>query len=164
MSNTFEPKIMGFLCNWCSYAGADTAGIARFQDPANLRIMRTMCTGRVDPIYILKALQKKYDGVLVFGCHPGDCHYLSGNTRAVKRVAKVKKELETMGIEPERLEMFHVSSGEGPKFALVCREMFERAIKLGPTPVKREARAAWLASQGAVIERPEVNSTSTLTL
>jgi hypothetical protein len=83
---------------------------------------------------------------------------------AVKRVAKLKKELETMGIEPERLEMFHVSSGEGPKFALVCREMFARAQKLGPNPVKRDARAVWLASQGAVIDRPEVNLTTTLTV
>jgi F420-non-reducing hydrogenase iron-sulfur subunit len=163
MESTDFPKILGLCCRWCSYAGADLAGSMRLQYPPEIRIMLVPCTGRVDILHILRAFELGFDAVFVSGCHLGDCHYLSGNTRAVKRVAKVKQELAVMGIEPERLEMFHVSSGEGPKFAAVCREMFDRAIKLGPNPVKREARAAWLANQGPAIEWPEVNATTTLT-
>jgi F420-non-reducing hydrogenase iron-sulfur subunit len=132
MSNEFEPKIMGFLCNWCSYAGADTAGIARFQYPPNLRIMRTMCTGRVDPIYILKALQKRYDGVLVFGCHPGDCHYLEGNICAAQRIELVRYLLEISGIDQDRLHLRWVSATEGQQFAEYVTELTDLIRKLGP--------------------------------
>jgi F420-non-reducing hydrogenase iron-sulfur subunit len=104
--------------------------------------MLVPCTGRVDILHLLRAFELGFDAVFVSGCHLGDCHYLAGNTRAVKRVAKLKKDLEVMGIEPERLEMFHVSSGEGPKFAAACREMAERVQKLGPSPVKRQPQAA----------------------
>jgi F420-non-reducing hydrogenase iron-sulfur subunit len=158
------PKILAFCCRWCSYAGADLAGSMRLQYPPEVRIMLVPCTGRVDILHVLKGFELGFDAVFLSGCHLGDCHYLAGNARAVKRVAKLKKELVVMGIEPERLEMFHVSSGEGPKFAAVCLEMYERAIELGPTPVKREARAAWLATQGAIIDRPEANATSSLTI
>lgn len=164
MEQTNFPRILGFCCRWCSYAGADLAGSLRLQYPPEVRIMLVPCTGRVDILHVLKAFEAGFDTVFLSGCHLGDCHYLAGNAHAVKRVAKLKKELASMGIEPERLEMFHVSSGEGPKFAGVCKEMYERAIKLGPTPVKREARAAWLASQGAVIDRPEVNASSSLSI
>jgi coenzyme F420-reducing hydrogenase delta subunit len=151
MDSAYTPKILGICCRWCSYAGADLAGTMRLQYPPEIRIMMVPCTGRVDIIHLLKAFELGFDTVFVSGCHLGDCHYLSGNTRAVKRVAKLKKDLVTMGIEPERLEMFHVSSGEGPKFATVCREMYERAMKLGPNPVKQEARTAWLATLPATV-------------
>ncbi len=132
MSNEFEPKIMGFLCNWCSYAGADSAGIARFQYPPNLRIMRTMCTGRVDPIFILKALQKGYDGVLVFGCHPGDCHYLEGNIYAAQRIEMVRYLLKISGIDQDRLHLRWVSATEGQQFAEYVTELTEVLRELGP--------------------------------
>jgi F420-non-reducing hydrogenase iron-sulfur subunit len=132
MSNEFEPKIMGFLCNWCSYAGADSAGIARFQYPPNLRIMRTMCTGRVDPMFILKALQRGYDGVLVFGCHPGDCHYLEGNIYAAKRIELVRYLLEISGIDQDRLHLRYVSATEGQQFAEYVTELTDLLRELGP--------------------------------
>ncbi len=140
-------KILGFCCRWCSYAGADLAGAMRLQYPPAIRILMIPCTGRVDILHILKAFETGYDAIFVSGCHEGDCHYLTGNIRAKKRVNKLKKDLAAMGIEPERLEMFHVSSGEGPKFAAVCKEMYQRVQKLGLNPVKREARAVWLATQ-----------------
>jgi F420-non-reducing hydrogenase iron-sulfur subunit len=139
MSNEFEPKIMGFLCNWCSYAGADTAGISRFQYPANLRIMRTMCTGRVDPIYILKALQKGYDGVLVFGCHPGDCHYLEGNIYAAQRMELVRYLLEISEINQDRLHLRWVSATEGQQFAEYVSELTDLIRELGPLAHDRMA-------------------------
>jgi F420-non-reducing hydrogenase iron-sulfur subunit len=142
MAQTEFPKILAFCCRWCSYAGADLAGSMRLQYPPEVRILLVPCTGRVDILHLLKAFELGYDAVFVSGCHLGDCHYLAGNKQAVKRVAKLKKELVAMGIEPERLEMFHVSSGEGPKFAQVCREMAERVQKLGPSPVKRRTLAA----------------------
>jgi F420-non-reducing hydrogenase iron-sulfur subunit len=123
MNSEFEPKIMGFLCNWCSYAGADSAGIARFQYPPNLSIMRTMCTGRVDPMFILKALQRGYDGVLVFGCHPGDCHYLEGNIYAAKRIEMVRYLLEISGLDEDRLHLRYVSATEGQQFAEYVKEL-----------------------------------------
>jgi F420-non-reducing hydrogenase iron-sulfur subunit len=132
VSHEYEPKIMGFLCNWCSYAGADTAGIGRFQYPANLRIMRTMCTGRVDPIFILKSLQKGYDGVLVFGCHPGDCHYLEGNIYAAKRIEMVRYLLEISGIDQDRLHLRYVSATEGQQFAEYVNELTDLLRELGP--------------------------------
>ncbi|MDP1761804.1 MAG: hydrogenase iron-sulfur subunit, partial [Deltaproteobacteria bacterium] len=107
-----------------------------------VRILMVPCTGRVDLIHLLKAFELGYDAVFVSGCHEGDCHYLSGNIRAKKRVNKLKKDLEAMGLEPERLEMFNISSGEGPKFAAACREMAERVQRLGPSPVKRQTQAA----------------------
>jgi F420-non-reducing hydrogenase iron-sulfur subunit len=133
----FEPKIVGFLCNWCSYAGADLAGVSRIQYPPNIRIIRVMCSGRVDPAFVLEAFKDGADGVLVAGCHlPSDCHYLSGNFKAQRRILLLKKVLEQFGIEPERLRLEWVSASEGDKFATVIRDMTEQIKKLGPSPLK----------------------------
>ena len=132
----FQPKIVGFLCNWCSYAGADLAGVSRIQYPPNLRIVRVMCSGRVDPFFILEAFRSGADGVLVAGCHPGDCHYLSGNYKTQNRVLLLQRVLEQFGLEPERLRLEWVSAAEGERFANVVREMTEHVMKLGPSPLK----------------------------
>jgi len=132
----FEPKIVGFLCNWCSYAGADLAGVSRIQYPPTLRIVRVMCSGRVDPIFIIEAFKSGADGVLVAGCHPGDCHYLGGNYKAERRVVLLKRLLDQFGIDPERLKLEWVSASEGDRFATVIKEMTEEIRKLGPTPLK----------------------------
>ena len=134
----FEPKIVGFLCNWCAYAGADLAGTSRIQYPPNIRPIRVMCSGRVDPIFILEALKLGADGVLVAGCHPGDCHYQSGNYKAVRRVELVRKLLEELGLEQERVKFVYVSASEGRRFAEVVKEFVEELKKLGPNPLKVE--------------------------
>jgi len=132
-----EIRILGFLCNWCAYAGADMAGVSRFQYPANIRIIRVMCSGRVDGLHILKALNKGYDGVLVAGCHPNDCHYISGNDNAERRVQRLKRLLKEAGFEAERLRLEWVSAGEGKRFADVVREFTEEISKLGPNPLRK---------------------------
>ena len=133
----FEPKIIGFLCNWCSYAGADLAGVSRIQYPPNIRIIRVMCSGRIDPAFILEAFKDGADGVLVGGCHlPSDCHYISGNFKAVRRISLLKKVLGEFGIEPERVRLEWISASEGDKFAAVVRDMTEQVRKLGPSQVK----------------------------
>lgn len=133
----FEPKIIGFLCNWCSYAGADLAGVSRIQYPPNIRIVRVMCSGRIDPVFILEAFKNGADGVLVAGCHlPSDCHYISGNFKALRRVTLLRKVLKEFGIEPERLRLEWVSASEGDRFAAIVREMVEEIKKLGPSPLK----------------------------
>jgi F420-non-reducing hydrogenase iron-sulfur subunit len=120
----------------------------RLQYPPDIKIILMPCTGRVDIIHLLKAFEAGADAVFVAGCLEGECHYLTGNIRAKKRVNKLKKDFAQMGVfEPERLEMFNLSSSEGPKFAAICKEMVERTLKLGPSPVNKEARDAWLASQ-----------------
>jgi F420-non-reducing hydrogenase iron-sulfur subunit len=137
----YEPKLVGFLCNWCSYAGADLAGVSRFQYPTNLRVIRVMCSGRVHPAHILEAFKDGADGVLVAGCHiPTDCHYISGNFKAQRRVAMLKKLMEQLGIEPERLRLEWISAAEGDKFAKTIREMTEDLKKLGPSPVAKVLR------------------------
>jgi F420-non-reducing hydrogenase iron-sulfur subunit len=143
MDSPHPPKVIAFLCRWCSYAGADLAGAMRLQYPPEVRIIMVPCTGRVDILHLLQAFEVGADAVFVSGCHEGDCHYLSGNLYARRRVARVKKILEDVGLEPERLEMFHISASEGPKFAAVCWEMAERADKLGPNPARQQVRAAW---------------------
>lgn len=133
----FEPKIIGFLCNWCAYAGADLAGVSRIQYPPNLRIIRVMCSGRVEPSFVLEAFRQGADGVLVAGCHlPSDCHYLAGNFKTQRRILLLKKLLEQFGIEPERLRLEWVSATEGEKFAKVVKEMVTEIRKLGPSPFK----------------------------
>lgn len=117
------------------------------QYPPEIKIIMMPCTGRVDILHLLKAFEGGADAVFVAGCLEGECHYLSGNIQARKRVAKLKKDFQQMGIEPERLEMFNLSSSEGPRFAAICKEMAERAYKLGPSPVKFMARQEWLAAQ-----------------
>jgi F420-non-reducing hydrogenase iron-sulfur subunit len=139
-NNGFEPKIIGFLCNWCSYAGADLAGVSRIQYPPNIRIIRVMCSGRIDPAFILEAFKNGADGVLVAGCHlPSDCHYISGNFKALRRITLLKKVLKEFGIEPQRLRLEWVSASEGDKFAAIVRDMVEEIKKLGPNAVKNKA-------------------------
>jgi F420-non-reducing hydrogenase iron-sulfur subunit len=137
MNAEFEPKIISFLCNWCAYAGADLAGVSRIQYPPNIRIIRVMCSGRVDPVFILEALKDGADGVLVAGCHlPSDCHYISGNFKALRRITLLKKVLGEFGIEPERVRLEWVSASEGDRFATIVRDMVEQIKKLGPNPLK----------------------------
>ncbi len=131
----YEPKIVGFLCNWCSYAGADLAGVSRFNYPTNLRIIRVMCSGRVDPIFILNAFESGLDGVLVAGCHLGDCHYLSGNYQAKYKILLLKKILKIIGFNEERLRLEWVSAAEGRKFADMVIEFTKKLKQLGPTPI-----------------------------
>ncbi len=138
----FEPRIVGFLCNWCSYAGADLAGVSRFQYPPNLRVIRVMCSGRVHPSYILEAFRDGADGVLVAGCHtPNDCHYISGNFKAERRVAMLKRLMVQLRIEPERLRLEWISAAEGEKFAQVVREFVADVKRLGPNPLGEAAEA-----------------------
>lgn len=129
---SFEPRIVGFLCNWCSYAGADLAGTSRIKYPPNVRPIRVMCSGRVDPLFVLKAFREGADGVLICGCHPGDCHYLEGNYKTMRRVPLLRKMLEQFGIEPERLRLEWVSAAEGDVFAKVVEDMVEKVRALGP--------------------------------
>ena len=128
----FEPKIVGFLCNWCSYRGADMAGTARKKYAPNVRVVRVMCSGRVDPTFVLKAFQQGADGVLILGCHPGDCHYSEGNYKTARRVPLLKKMLEQLGIEEERVRLDWVSAAEGGRFASIVNEMTAEVRELGP--------------------------------
>lgn len=132
MSDRFEPRILAFLCNWCSYAGADLAGVSRFQYPPNLRHIRTMCSGRVDPLYIIEGLKSGFDGVAVFGCHIGDCHYLDGNVFAVKRMRVVEEILDLAGIGRGRFALRWVSAAEGQLFADYTAELTQSIRELGP--------------------------------
>ena len=128
----WEPRIVAFLCNWCSYAGADLAGVSRFQYPPNVRIIRVPCSSRVSPSMILKALQGGADGVLVSGCHPGDCHYQTGNLYARRRFALLSDMLDYIGLERDRVQYTWVSAAEGEKFARLIREVTESVRHLGP--------------------------------
>lgn len=132
----FEPKIVGFLCNWCSYTGADLAGVSRIKWPPNVRPIRVMCSGRIDPTFIVKAFREGADGVLVSGCHPGDCHYYEGNYKALRRVHLLRRVLEQFGIHPDRLKLTWVSAAEGERWAQVTKEMTETVRRLGPLQLK----------------------------
>ena len=136
MPETFEPYIVGFLCNWCGYAGADLAGTSRIQYPPNLRAIRLMCSGRVDPTFILTALKRGADGVLVVGCHPGDCHYINGNLRTERRVALLKRMLSDLGLDDRRVRLEWISASEGERFAAVVKEFVEEVRALGPNPIE----------------------------
>ncbi|MGB8952183.1 MAG: hydrogenase iron-sulfur subunit [Candidatus Aminicenantales bacterium] len=137
MSNgSFEPRIVGFLCNWCSYTGADLAGTARMAYAPNVRIIRVMCSGRVDPQFVLKAFAEGADGVFISGCHPGDCHYQEGNYKALRRARLLSNMLEQFGIEKERFRIEWVSASEGVKFQRVCNEFTGEIKKLGPLNFK----------------------------
>ena len=129
----WQPKILAILCNWCSYAGADLAGVSRMQYPPNIRVVRIPCSGRVDPLFIMKSLQSGFDGVLVSGCHPGDCHYISGNFIARRKFAVLKPLLEFIGIEPDRVQFSWISAGEGERFATIVTKVTEDIRKLGPS-------------------------------
>lgn len=133
----FEPLIIGFCCNWCSYAGADLAGVSRLQYPPNVRIIRVMCSGMVHPNLVIEALTKGADGVIICGCHPGDCHYLEGNLKAQSRADAIYLMLDDFGIERERFRLEWVSASEGPRFAQVMREFTEQIKKLGPSPYRQ---------------------------
>ncbi len=134
----FEPRIVGFLCNWCSYAGADLAGTSRIQYPHNVRIIRVMCSGSVDSMYILRALLEGADGVFVGGCHPGDCHYIDGNYKARRRMVLLQNILDTLGIEKERIWIRWISASEGQKFADTMKDMTDAIKKLGPNPISKK--------------------------
>jgi len=134
--NNFEPIILSFCCNWCSYTGADLAGISRLQYPTNVRIIRVMCSGMVHPNAVIDALTKGADGVIICGCHIGDCHYISGNERAESRADAIRLMLEDFGIEDERFRIEWISASEGPRFAQVMKEFTEEIINLGPSPYK----------------------------
>ena len=133
--DTFEPKIIGFCCNWCSYAGADLAGISRIQYPPNLRMIRVMCSGSIDPTYILEAFKRGADGVFIGGCHPGDCHYQSGNYKARRKLSLVKLLLPQLGVVPERVRLEWVSAAEGQRFAQVVTDFTNEIRELGPIQI-----------------------------
>ena len=130
-----EPKIIGFLCNWCSYAGADLAGVSRFQYPPNLRIIRLMCSGRVDPYFIIETFIQGADGVFIGGCHPGDCHYLTGNLYAERKIKLAKKMLEKSGFQAERLRLEWIAASEGELFARTIKEFTNQIQELGPSSI-----------------------------
>jgi F420-non-reducing hydrogenase iron-sulfur subunit len=138
----FEPKIVAFLCNWCSYRGADLAGTSRTKCAANVRAIRVMCSGRVEPAFVLRAFELGADGVLVLGCHPGDCHYAEGNYKALRRMMLLKKMLPQLGIEEDRFRLDWVSASEGDKFATVVNDITEKVRALGPFKAKEETKVA----------------------
>jgi len=135
---TYEPEIIGFLCRWCSYTGADLAGTSRLKYPPNMIPIKVMCSGRVDPAMVLKALGDGADGVLILGCHPGDCHYQEGNQKTMRRVPMVKAVLRQYGIDPGRVRLEWVSASEGDRFASVVREFTEQIRAMGPLGRVRE--------------------------
>jgi len=147
----FKPKILGFLCNWCSYAGADLAGVSRIQYSSNIRIIRVMCSGRVDPIFIAEAFSKNIDGVLVLGCHPGDCHYITGNYEAEMKMNMLSKLLNYIGYS-ERFSLDWVSASEGSRFAQLVNEFNEKIINLGPSPIKDKKLKKQLSEDFDVIK------------
>lgn len=152
---TFEPKIIGFLCNWCSYAGADLAGVSRFQYPTNLRVVRVMCSGRVDPGLIFSSFLAGFDGVTVLGCHLGDCHYLTGNYHAEKKMQMVEKLLELAGLDKRRFYLDWVSAAEGERFARIVTEFTGKIKELGPLEKDKSLtlslKAAKVTTQGEKI-------------
>ena len=136
MAEEFEPKILVFCCNWCSYAGADLAGISRFQIQPYIRVIRTMCSARVDPEWIMEAFRLGADGVLVAGCHPGDCHYIGGNYRTRRRMAMLRTLLTQFGLDSERLQLAWISAGEAEKFATTINSFIDGILELGPSPYR----------------------------
>jgi F420-non-reducing hydrogenase iron-sulfur subunit len=135
-STNFEPLIIGFTCNWCTYAGADLAGTSKIQYPPNIRIIRVMCTSRIELEFVLEAFKKGADGVLIGGCHPGDCHYQNGNYKTEARIKLLKRILKGFGIEPERVKLEWISASEGAKFAKTVESFVDEIRKLGPSPLK----------------------------
>jgi len=136
----FEPQIVAFCCNWCSYAGADLAGVSRIQYPSTARIVRIMCTGRLEPQFILRSFELGADGVLVAGCHIGECHYISGNERAKVKIAATKELLDVLGVDGRRLRLEWISASEGIKFAKTMEEFTKQLIELGPSPLRGEVK------------------------
>ena len=136
--NGLEPKIVAFCCNWCSYGGADSAGMGRFQQPASTRIIRVMCSGRIDPLHVFNAFLEGADAVLVTGCHIGDCHYVNGNDKTKIKYKYLENVVRELGIEKERLQLNWISASEGEKFANFIRDVTEQIKKIGPSPLKPE--------------------------
>jgi F420-non-reducing hydrogenase iron-sulfur subunit len=136
MSEVFTPKIIVFCCNWCAYAGADLAGVSRLQIKPHFRVIRTLCSARVDPEFILHAFKQGADGVMVLGCHPGDCHYIGGNYRTRRRMALLKMMLQQFGLHKDRFRLEWVSAAEGEKFARVVNQFVETVTALGPSPFR----------------------------
>ena len=141
-SDNYEPRIVGFLCNWCAYQGADLAGTSRMAYAPNVRIVRVMCTGRIDPTFVLKAFNSGADGVIIAGCHPGDCHYSEGNYKTTRRIALLKKLLSQMGIDGERFRLEWVSAGEGAKWAQIADEMSAAVKEKGPLAWRENLKEA----------------------
>ena len=134
-STEFDPLIIGFTCNWCTYAGADLAGTSKIQYPTNIRVIRVMCTSRITPEFVLEAFNKGADGVLIGGCHIGDCHYQNGNYKTKARIKLLKRILMEFGIKPERIKLEWISASEGEKFAKTVESFVEEIRKLGPNPL-----------------------------
>lgn len=134
----FEPQLLVFCCNWCSYAGADLAGVSRFQYPPNIRIVRVMCSGRVQPSFILDAFKNGIDGVLVTGCHIGDCHYISGNEYTRDRMNHVESLIKKLGIEEERFRLHWISASEGKQFSELITDFTNKIKKIGPSPIPKK--------------------------
>ncbi|HVN55678.1 MAG TPA: hydrogenase iron-sulfur subunit [Anaerolineaceae bacterium] len=154
---TFEPVIIGFTCNWCSYRAADMAGMARMKYPPNIRLVRVMCSGRLDPTFIFKAFASGADGVMVTGCHPGDCHYIEQNYKLMRRFILMQRTLEQMGIEPGRLKLTWASAAEGAKFSEEVTNMVEEVRRLGPLNwPSAETMDEWMAKEPSIEteERP----------
>lgn len=143
MSEQFEPNVVAFVCNWCTYAGADLAGTSRIQYPSNLSVIRVMCTGRINPLFVLNALQQGADGVLVSGCHPGDCHYMEGNFYARRRFTLMKELLEYVGVDPKRFHMSWVSASEGAKWKDVVGTAVNEAKEVGPFEQFQRNKINW---------------------
>ena len=138
MSDSFQPRIVGFCCKYCAYAAADLAGSMRLSYPASIKIIQVPCTGRVDVIHVLRALEEGADGVMIAGCLEGECHFLEGNLKARKRITQVKNLLKRISMDPDRVEMFNLSSAMGPRFAEISREMAQRIRELGPSPIPKK--------------------------
>ncbi len=138
MNKNFTPNIIGFLCNWCSYTGADLAGTSRMKIPPSLKTIRVMCSGRIDPLFVLKAFLKGADGVMMMGCHPGDCHYQKGNYNTRRRYVLLSHLFETLGLEKKRIGLWWVSASEANRYAKVTNEYTEEIKKLGPNPTSKE--------------------------
>jgi F420-non-reducing hydrogenase iron-sulfur subunit len=137
VTKDFEPRILAFTCNWCSYAGADLAGVSRMQYPPNVRLIKVMCSGRVTPAMLLGAFEKGIDGVIFSGCHIGDCHYISGNEKAQIVYERTKKLMKALGLDPKRLRQEWVSAAEGERFARIMTEFTEEMKSLGPSPIRK---------------------------
>ncbi len=145
----WQPAIVVFACNWCSYAGADTAGVSRIRHQPHFRMIRVMCSGRIQPGFVLRAFEKGADGVLVSGCHPGDCHYVFGNERAVEQFERTRNVVRLLGIEDERLRLEWISAAEGARFAAVIDDFIDRVRSLGPSPLTRSGADGDAAVLGA---------------
>ena len=138
MNKPFNPQILGFLCNWCSYTGADLAGVSRLQIPSSIRVIRVMCSGRIDPVFILKGYIKGADGLMMMGCHPGDCHYQKGNYNTRRRYIMLQSILKTLELDNERVGLWWVSASEGQKYSRVTTEFSNKITTMGPNPAREE--------------------------